>query len=218
MSLKVPRIPCKLDKSLKDLSLVPYQTVNFWCWNESLFWRFLIAHRLFIGSDCEERICFNSCPDGFQLDKNGCQTCKCHNPCQTVNCVNGTKCLIQRVRCQEFDITCMPTKATCVTSSSGMTHLRLLTPCLHVHACVSCAMEWLAICCTNSWTDISGTLIHADCTAQPSWQHQCLYCHQWLEHWSQKVLPVSMLLWVAPISWIGVPKISSYPEFLASLL
>ncbi|ESO00833.1 hypothetical protein HELRODRAFT_192441 [Helobdella robusta] len=41
------------------------------------------------GSVCESVSCGGGCPNsGFKSDPNGCQTCRCNNPCAEIKCIN----------------------------------------------------------------------------------------------------------------------------------
>lgn len=68
---------------------------------------------------CPRTVCFNTCLDGFLADDSGCPTCKCVDPCQSVVCVPGTHCVIERRRCEGFDTNCVSAKAMCHADDSS---------------------------------------------------------------------------------------------------
>ena len=75
---------------------------------------------LFILVDCPHTFCLNTCLDGYLDDLNGCPTCKCVDPCQSIACNPGSHCIIQRTRCDtQFDSDCVPSKPMCIPSQGN---------------------------------------------------------------------------------------------------
>lgn len=43
---------------------------------------------------CDNILCARSCPYGFKVDANGCQTCNCADLCESIRCPTGTECVV----------------------------------------------------------------------------------------------------------------------------
>uniref|UniRef100_A0A7E4UXH3 WAP domain-containing protein n=1 Tax=Panagrellus redivivus TaxID=6233 RepID=A0A7E4UXH3_PANRE len=65
-------------------------------------------------STCPILSCATTCPHGFKLDKTGCPTCECLNPCADVRCVQGQICIAAEVQC--FQKSNCPAQPRCVSN------------------------------------------------------------------------------------------------------
>lgn len=46
----------------------------------------LVCDPLPVNDKCPLRKCINDCAHGYEMDKNGCRTCECVDPCSKVSC------------------------------------------------------------------------------------------------------------------------------------
>ena len=82
---------------------------------------------------------------------NGCPTCKCVDPCQSISCNPGSHCIIQRTRCDtRFDPDCVPSKPMCIPSqgdtgnfSKSICVNESLAPNARLHVIVLVKQYWL---------------------------------------------------------------------------
>ncbi|GMT23765.1 hypothetical protein PFISCL1PPCAC_15062, partial [Pristionchus fissidentatus] len=66
---------------------------------------------------CHPLTCSLSCSTGFELDKNGCKTCKCRDACKVLKCPRGMLCTLFPVDCfstSENDSSFCPPQPRCV--------------------------------------------------------------------------------------------------------
>lgn len=66
-------------------------------------------------SDCPLYKCYEDCEHGFEMDKNGCRTCKCIEPCDKITCKGeGETCRLVQVECENMPCPpvpmCLPKK------------------------------------------------------------------------------------------------------------
>ncbi|KHJ87891.1 WAP-type 'four-disulfide core [Oesophagostomum dentatum] len=61
---------------------------------------------------CPEVMCRTSCPYDFEREPNGCQSCRCRNPCLEVKCPQGSFCIMTAVSC--FQTESCPPQPRCV--------------------------------------------------------------------------------------------------------
>ncbi|KAK9721248.1 WAP-type (Whey Acidic Protein) 'four-disulfide core' [Popillia japonica] len=112
-------------------------------------------------SQCPLNKCANNCEHGFELDSNGCRTCKCIDPCSKLSCrEDGEICRLVNVEC--VDIHCPPV-AMCLPKKDNPCHngepLRLgnteetvscgpdFESCPSSHKCQLSPLGEYAVCC-----------------------------------------------------------------------
>ncbi|KAF7991780.1 hypothetical protein HCN44_010581 [Aphidius gifuensis] len=121
MTLAIPSPKCSQDGTWKSLQC-NNSTCN--CVNEYGVVLLKNINTTLINCDkirstriCNKIDCELECPYGYIVDKNGCDTCKCNDPCEGVQCDTRETCTIVDVNCGD-GINC-PQVPACLASKPG---------------------------------------------------------------------------------------------------